>query len=290
VFGSLRIVPSADLGGVGPAQGQASVYNWSWTYSAQGLLLWLVLALAIVLPKSNRDRRILWILVPVLVSAACWTVFKRIIGATSSDAYPLDALMYSVLVGLAVLWLVAPGLSRTRGMARFLGALGILAAVAYVACLSYGIGLARGMRALVIMPIVLGLALLVAMAGAAWQGRRRGGPVRFMLTLAVWTVAGGLAVLCGYFLVMTGLASRLSGEDLMRVLPQVLLMGLILGAFLYVLNLPFMVLGFTSPFFRERLYACLGLRPVHNGPAASDLPGSASGADIGQGDQGPDQV
>ncbi len=35
--------------------------------------------------------------------------------------------------------------------------------------------------------------------------------------------------------------------------------GLLLGLGLYLFNLPFMILGFTSPLFRERFSRCLGL-------------------------------
>jgi hypothetical protein len=65
VFGSLKIVPSADLGEMGPQQGQAVSFNWKWYYSALWLAIWLVVILAMVVPKTNRNIRILLIFVPV---------------------------------------------------------------------------------------------------------------------------------------------------------------------------------------------------------------------------------
>jgi hypothetical protein len=47
---------------------------------------------------------------------------------------------------------------------------------------------------------------------------------------------------------------------------------LILGAFMYVVVLPYMILALRSSFFRERFYACLHLKSM---PAtAQPLPGS----------------
>ena len=272
MFGRLRIVPSADLGDTGPALGQALVYDWRWTYAAQGLLLWLALALAMALPRFNRDRRVLLILVPVVVVTLSWVLFKKATGATSSAAYRFDVLADSLLVGLAVLWLLAPGLVRLSGITRFLGSLGILVGAACVGCLSYT-GFSTDMVAFLILLILLGLVLLVAMAGAAWRSKPWGGPVRFMLKLGAWTVMGGLGVICGYFLVVVCLSSGgLQGGYLIRALPQIVLVGLILGVCLYVLNLPFMLLGFTSLFFRERLYGCLGLEPVSKDPDTAPPP------------------
>ena len=39
-------------------------------------------------------------------------------------------------------------------------------------------------------------------------------------------------------------------------------MGLVTGLLLYAINLPFMILAFCSPFFRERFYACLRLKSM----------------------------
>ena len=47
-----------------------------------------------------------------------------------------------------------------------------------------------------------------------------------------------------------------------QMLPEALLVGLLFGACIYVLNLPFMILAFSSSFFRERFYAYFHLRSM----------------------------
>ena len=76
-----------------------------------------------------------------------------------------------------------------------------------------------------------------------------------MLRLGLWTTIGGVIVAVGYFVLLTSILSlwlrppNLAGAGFV---------GLVLGASLYLLNLPYMVLGFASPFFRHRLHRCLG--------------------------------
>ena len=71
-------MPSANLGETGPQRGEAAIFDWKWSYSAPGLAIWLALILALVLPKANRDRRILLILIPLVVANLLWLAFKRV--------------------------------------------------------------------------------------------------------------------------------------------------------------------------------------------------------------------
>ena len=272
----MRIVPSADIGDLGPSQGQALAYDWKWYYSAMGALVWLPLVLALAIPPANRNRRALLILVPLVVVVSLWSLFKKAVGMPSSSAYRFDVWAGSLAAGLAVLWLLAPYLALARGTARFFGAIALLVAVAYVGSLAYGTWFSSDTVLHLIVLVLLGLVLLTGIAVAARRYRRGGGPVRFMLWLALWTAVGGLAAMSGYFVVVTGvLSSALRGAELARMLPQVCLVGLMLGMCVYVLNLPFMILGFVSPFFRERMQACLGLNPVPKGPDVTVPPQAA---------------
>lgn len=240
-----------------------------------GALVWLPLVLALAIPHANRDRRAMLILVPLVVVALLWLLLKKAVGMPSSSAYRFDVWVGSLAAGLAVLWLLSPYLARRRGTARFFGAITVLVAVAYVGSLSYATWFSPETALHVIVLALLGLVLLLALAIAARRYRRGGGHVRFMVGLALWTVIGTVAILCGYFVVTGVFLSGLRGGMLVGVLPRVGLVGLVLGAGLYVLNLPFMVLGFVSPFFRDRMQACLGLNPVPKGPDVTAPPEAA---------------
>ncbi len=259
MFGELRIVPSADLGMMGLQQGQAARFDWKWYYSATGFVIWLALILAILVPKANHNPRVLWILVPLVVVNLAWLAFKKLSDMPSPVASQFDTVFHSVAVGVAALWLVANYFRRFGGFVRFLMCFGTLVAVACLSILSYSIEQSRETVLFLALLLFMALALL----GAITLSRRLCGgkyrPVCFMLWLALWSVLGSSVTLLGFIIV----ASLLSGGPGFLEAVFILVMGgLILGSCLYVLNLPFMILGFAHPFFRERFCACLSLKPV----------------------------
>lgn len=260
----MKIVPSAaaDLGELGQQLGQGTSYDWKWYYSTSGLAIWLPLLLVFVLPKANHDVRILWILVPLVIVNLLWLAFKAVSGMPSSIASQFDTVFHSAAVGVAVLWLATHYLGRFGGFVRFPMSLGILVAVACLGVLSYSFELSREMPLFLVLLSLLDLVLL----GAITLSRRLCGgkyrPARFMLWLALWTLLGSLVAIFAF----VGVASLImaGGPDLSKTLAVLMfiLAGLTLGLCLYVLNLPFMILGFAHPFFRERFCACLGLKPM----------------------------
>ena len=130
--------------------------------------------------------------------------------------------------------------------------------------LSYGgFDISQEGIAATIMFSVLILAILLGIVLAGVCCRKRYGPWRFMLWLGLWTVIMGVFVLLGY-LVVVMIAFRPGGElDMgffVRMLPQVLIMGLAVGALSYGLAIPYMVLALRSSLYRERFYRCLRLR------------------------------
>ncbi len=262
VFGELNIVPSAaaDLGDLGSQQGQAASFNWKWHYSAAGSLIWLALILVLFVPKANHNPHVLWILVPLVIVNLAWLVFKKLSGMPSSSASQFDTVFHSAAVGVAVLWLVANYFCRFGGFVRFLMCFGTLLAVACLSIQSYSGERSRE------TPLFLALLFFTALAmlGAITLSRRLCGgkylPVRFMLWLALWTILGSCVAMVGFIIVASMITS--GGPHLSEAILILIVGGSILGLCLYVLNLPFMLLGFAHPFFRERFCACLSLKPV----------------------------
>jgi hypothetical protein len=264
--GQLRIVPSADLGELGDREGQAILLDWKWYDSAPGLLLWLALAMAIIVPKYNRDVRILLIAIPLLVMNLVYAAFKGMTHVPSSSEWQCDAIFRSLAVGITILWLLAPRLARSSGLARWLLSLGILAGVAVLGVLSTGSRASAETTLLFLFPSLAGAALSIAVAAAGRLCRRRYSPVRLMLWLGLFLLAGSIAAMSAFFTIGMTIASA-GYVSLWSMLPQVLAVSLILGSGLYALVLPFMILGFVHPFFRDRLCAYLGLR-IANTPGA----------------------
>jgi hypothetical protein len=233
------------------------VYNWRWYYGAQGLLIWIVLVVALALPRANRDRRAWLILIPLALASLAWFLLKAVGHFPAPQLYPFDFMVHCVVLSLALLWLLAPALYRLRGEVRFLASLALVTAVAGVEVLSSASTSSREMWVLLTAPILLATLLLAALAATARQcgeGRR---PIRFLLTLGLWTTVGGVIVAAGYFVVLGSILSlwlrpsNVGGAGLV---------GLALGVFLYLLALPYAILGLASSFFRSRLQRCLGLQ------------------------------
>jgi hypothetical protein len=86
-------------------------------------------------------------------------------------------------------------------------------------------------------------------------------PTCILLWLGLWLPICCICAIIGLFGVgMIIMESTPPKEALL----QIPIIGLFFGLFLYVVNLPFMILGFVSPFFRDRFYTCLNLKPVHS--------------------------
>lgn len=269
MFGELRIVPTGELGDMGQQQGQAATFVWKWYYSAAGSLIWLVLIVAILVPKANHNLRILWILVPLVVVNMAWLVFKKLMGIPSSAASQFDAMFQSMVVGTASLWLMGGYIEKLGGVVRFLVSFAVVLIAAGLGILSYYNVPSTVLFPFSILLVLLIGVLLVSMIASGLLCRRRYRPFCFMLWLALWILVGSVAAFCLTYVIFILVAVPDSSRPhLSQLILSILMPGVIFAAFLYAINLPFMVLGFVHPFFRERLCACLGLQTVTDAPAS----------------------
>jgi hypothetical protein len=266
-FGKLRIVPEADLGDLGPKQGEAVNYEWKWSYSTPGLAIWLALILALVLPRANRDLRVLLIFVPLALVNLLWLGFKELSGMPSATASQYDTVFHSMAVGTAVLWLVVSYFDRCGAFVRFLMLFGTLLVVACLGVLSYSTEFSKEVAVFFVLLAVLSITILGAGAAAGKRCRGKYRPLRFMLWLALWTILGSLVTIYGFFIVGTLIMSSGGlGADIIPAMLMLSFVGLLFGLCLYLLNLPFMILGFTSPLFRARFSRCLRLELMPAAP------------------------
>lgn len=222
--------------------------------------LWIVLALVILLVRDNRDPRVLLIFIPIFLVRLLWSLFQPILGAPSDVLAVFSVLIDALAVGMAVLWLLAYKLGNRNRFVSFLLALIVLIAATIVAIVSYQ-AWSSGMAFVIFVFQTLGIiTMLLVFVLAGWCCRKRYGPWRFMLWLALWTMVISLVAIITYFLISVGPSD--SAEELIRQMPQVLLVGLILGLCIYMLNIPFMILAFVTPFFRRRFYAYFHLKSM----------------------------
>lgn len=268
VWGELKIVPaiewSGDITELGINEGTAAVYNWKWYHSMPSLALSVVLALAIALVRDNRDPRVLLILIPILVVNLLWSWFQRILGGPSDVIAIFTILVKAFVVGVAVLWLLAYKLGNRNRFVTFLLAILVTAAVGFVGVVSHQAWESRAGFELLALQAAGIVTMLLVFAVTGWLCRRRYGPWRFMLWLLLWMVLCSVAAFTMFAMFAAG--GLEDPEMFKQMLPEVLLVGLLFGACIYVLNLPFMILAFSSSFFRKRFYAYFHLSSMPMGP------------------------
>jgi hypothetical protein len=267
VFGELKIVASQELGGLGAKEGEAVVYHWKWYYNASGLIIWLVLVLALVMIKANRNRRAWLILIPLVAVSLLWTIFKKVAPLPSSYLSTSDPLFVSLVIGISVLLLLGHKIGNRNRFVTFLLAWVLMTVVGIAGVISYS-GLSFSQQAVgsVIVFAMTALAMLLAFVFAGRCCRKRYSNLRFMLWLAVWDVVVCEMIFLGYLaiamVIMSMIGDMPDGLRLSSVLLQLAVTGLVVGICLYVILLPFMILAQRSGFFRERFYACLRLKSM----------------------------
>jgi len=275
VFGELRIVPSAEIGDLGPQEGTAAIYNWRWYYSVPGLALGVVLVGAIILVKANRHPRVVLILLPLLIINLLWFALAWLLHFPSSARMQFGPIIVSYTAAIAMLWLCAHKLGNRNRFVTFLLALAMATGFCVMGVVSYlGWGLSREAMAGLIVLAVMVLVGLLAFALAGWCCRNHYGPVRFMLYLALWTVLICLATMLSVY--STVFLLQQVPVPISRVLLVAGIFGSVLGACIYVINLSYMVFALRSSFFRERFYACLRLKSMPSALASQTQTGEST--------------
>ncbi len=254
-YGRLEILGVGDIGELGPGEGAPVTFDWRWSYSASGLLLWGVLVLAFVLVRENRDPRALLILAPLVFLSLLWPAFKRVAAMPSGDHPMFDALFWSLTIGLTVLWLLAHKLASARWFARFLIAFGVLIVGAGIGAAAYSPG---SFEEVTTIFAFLAFVLVSAYALAGRVCRKRYRPSRFMAWFAAGTFAGSILAIHALFLLWSAILSSWP-HDIVEVLIETGIAGLLFGLAVYVVNVPYLLTAFRSPLYGKRFRACLHL-------------------------------
>ena len=266
----MRFVSSSDIGNLGPKQGAEVVYNWRWYHGTPNLALWLVLAAALIFVKANRTPRILLIIIPLLIVNVLWLLLTQMMGFSSSTDMEMFNMMFNSLVGgITFLWLFVPKLVRYNPWIAFFLAFALIETLFLVGIVSY-LGFEFSQEAMVALAMltVLALAMLLGFVLAGRRCRKRYGPVRFMLWLAVWMVVVCLASMIVFYGIV--FIIQQAPIPISTILLVAATVGLVFGVCLYVINLPYMILALRSSFFRERFYACLRLKAMPAAPQQAD--------------------
>jgi hypothetical protein len=242
------------LGELGSSESRPTVVAWKWYYHAGGAPLWLLIALLIVESKENRHRQAWLIFAPVVVVVLVARMPTRLLGGPDDVTEWFGIAVMSLAVAWAALWLAGHRLAGRQGFIRFIAALVLMLAVGGLSVVSH-LGL-DNTDDLLSLSICHGVSSAVLLLGMMRSGRscrdefRRGKFMRRLfstmalvallpavVTTSIWAIIGDF------------------GSFALVVFVQMSLMGIVAAGMLYLLNLPFMLLAFNSPFYRARFHA-----------------------------------
>lgn len=252
---------------MGATEGPALSHTWIPGSLLPPLLPWLAL-LAFFLMRSNRTAQAGWIVAPVAIGFVAYLALNN----TQADMLPSDLItsiahaVSALAFGLAALWLVSAGLAWKN---RFLVFLAMAATLAVMGGFTFVVlqGWDAGFE-------LLGTAILagfgtgiitLALTLAGLILRRRYAP----LGLTLWCVVLMLA-LSALFVSPFFVFAMLQGAD--APFYQVFVGIGILAAFCFAVLLPFLVLSFANPFYRNRLQGLLHLGDKPAPPLMAAVP------------------
>ena len=247
---------TCDIGEVGPAEGTL-FYDWKWYYSALGVILWIATIFVLVVLKSNRNPQAWLVFVPVLVVFLAWTIFKKVVGANSTWTQLFDIIIDGLVFGQAIMWLLAEKISRKSRFVNCSVSLIVMIAAgvaAVVSSLGWGFSMER-ITTFVAMAI-LSLAIVCGQGLAGLMCRRKYSVVKFSLWAALWEIALIAVPAAGFgIFAMVMMAARGDILQAFAVLAALAIYCVILGALVYGVSLPFLILVQRNRFWRERFCA-----------------------------------
>ncbi len=250
---------SANVESLGSQENEEVIYDWKYYYSVIGYLPWLSIILAIGILKDNRKSETIYILIPLLILNFFWMLFKKLFGMNSSNEVEFDVIFYSLLIGISLLWLISHKLSKLSGTKKFVLSLIVMSLVLLAGIFTSLSPFSKTAGQISLLTVLVMITLLAGLVCAGKFCKRKYNPIAFTLWLVICMPVLSIISMFVFFVI----GSAVTNSDMRaQVLIEVAVAGFIIGLLLFVTNLPFLILGFAIPFYRERLCGYLGLKNV----------------------------
>lgn len=166
------------------------------------------------------------------------------------------AIINCLLIGFVLNWLLAHRIGNRNRFVTWLLALLVFVVVFCVMLISLGTG-TEAIQVSIFIGLTAGI-LLVSFALAGWICRKKFGPVRFSVWLAVWILFTTTVFFVGVASIQAMMINYYSFTELLL---QILMVVLVYGAILIFAMLPFEIVLFANRFWRKRFDAVFGLKP-----------------------------
>lgn len=220
-------------------------------------MFWPLVLLLLILPKDNRNRKAWLILIPLLgIHLLCFVILKGL-SIPDENAEVFYSYISAIAIALACLWLFAHRLATRRLLCFF-------SSLAFVTCLSlimvYPIADPDTIEQdLSLFAFCGGIALILCLGIviAVFCCRRSFKARRFVPWLFLSYLVLSILFMCVYFL-YAAIQFDVRIEDMITA---ALIASCVLCVFLFVITLPYLILSFTNPLYRQRFRRLLHLPP-----------------------------
>ena len=243
----MRIVGSHEIANYGLLISEPVTVHWHWWYTFRTWPLWAMLLLLLVVPKANRRPQAWLILIPLALVLIVWRMPVRWFSLSDELASQIEFVVFSLGLAWSMVWLVGHWMREYSRISTFFFILIGMVAIGWVSawchfndaayCFLYSV--ASG---------ILAFLLAASMQLASRRMRSNASLPYFSLWLMLWTW-GMATIMISPFVVLMLFARPLGALFVFAVVP------LLYGGSLYLCNLPFVILAFKSPFYRDRFDA-----------------------------------
>jgi hypothetical protein len=247
--GELRIVASQDIGQLGPKDGAPVPFHWRWYYHCPAWLLWALLLLSLIVPKANRHRQAWLILIPLGLVLLVWRLPARLFSLPDGATETLDFFVVSVSMAWTMVWLLGHWLAIRNRSITFLLILAVMLAIGLLSHYCHSES-SDGLMSSLIGYCLYVVPLPLAMMLAGYSCRKKYSRPWFCGWLFVWLVAAIIGLMLSYLAILT--IMRGFGLPMVAFVVLVVPVSLLYAGILYLVNLPFLILAFKSPFYGER--------------------------------------
>lgn len=240
---------SRDIGDAGPVEGRPVHFRWALWWTLGPLLGWIVL-LPLMLLRENRRPAAWWIFAPVLLVQLLLAGLDRL-GPGLDISRPGGG----VAAALAALLLLAGRLPRRPAWRKAASAAAVWLFLSALALVWNGESASPARLLLDVLPAgVAGVVFLAAWALAARRYRRSPRAAFFALRMLLWMVLFMIMALLVLALVIMGvLWSPAEWEYLPMILFVSSTWGGSMGLALWLILVPFLLLGFRSSVYGPRV-------------------------------------
>jgi hypothetical protein len=236
------------------------LFHWRWYYHTTTAPLWAAIVLLLAVPRANRTRQAWLILIPLLFVLVLWRVPIMWLDFIGDPNQILGWLIVTWTMAWAMVWLMGHWLAGRYRLVTWFSIVVVMLAAGVLSFFCSGQEDASFPSFAIFYSVVV-VSTPAAMLLAGGSCRKRFSGKSFGLWLLLWivvvTVGLPLAVLLGVSVIM-----QLPLADLLGSLLAICVVMGVSAGIMYVINLPFVILGMYSTFYRSRLEAMFRGRPI----------------------------